>query len=310
MSTAFQQQIDALIANIEKVIIGKRDVVELLLVGVIARGHVLLEDVPGVGKTMLARSLAKSLRASFGRVQCTPDLLPSDIVGASIYNQKTAAFEFRPGPIFVNIFLVDEINRTTPRTQSGLLECMQEFNVTVDGTTHPLPKPFFVIATENPIEFRGTYPLPEAQLDRFLLKLEMGYPSKLSEEGIMMRYLKQAPLEALEPVGDLASVQAWQEAMADVHVEKAIMTYIMNIIAATREHPEVQLGVSPRGTLALMQAARALAVVEGRDYVIPMDIKRLAPAVLRHRLVLRPRAAAKGLTAKRLLEQLLDTTPV
>ncbi len=187
---------------------------------------------------------------------------------------------------------------------------MQEFNVTVDGTTHPLPKPFFVLATENPIEFRGTYPLPEAQLDRFLLKLEIGYPSKLGEEGIMIRHLKQAPLEALEPVTDLASVQAWQDGVADIHVEKEIMTYIMNVISATREHPEIQLGASPRGTLALMQAARALALLEGRDYVIPMDVKRLAPAVLRHRLVLRPRAAARGLTAKSVLEQLLETVPV
>ncbi len=307
MSTLFQQQIDALIENIEKVIIGKRDVVELLLVGLIARGHVLLEDVPGVGKTMLARSLARSLRATFGRVQCTPDLLPSDIVGASVYNQKTAAFEFRPGPIFANIFLVDEINRTTPRTQSGLLECMQEFNVTVDGITHPLPGPFFVLATENPIEFRGTYPLPEAQLDRFLLKLEMGYPSKLGEEGIMMRYLKQAPIESLEPVTDVPSVLAWQEGVANVHVEKEIMTYIMNVISATREHQDIQLGASPRGTLALMQAARALALIEGRDYVIPMDVKRLAPSVLRHRLAMRPRAAARGVTAKSVLEQLLST---
>lgn len=302
-----------LIDNISKVIVGKREVIEFVVVGILSNGHVLLEDVPGLGKTMLSRSLAKSIAGNFKRIQFTPDLLPSDVTGVSIYSQKTEEFRFNEGPIFANIVLADEINRTTPRTQSALLEAMQEFNVTVDGVLRKLPEPFFVIATQNPIEFHGTYPLPESQVDRFLMQLGVGYPSNQEESKILTRNLKVSPLEDLENVVNIKDIIEVQNAVSSVHIEPKIADYIVRIVSATRNLPgDIKLGASPRASLALMRTSRALAFIDKRDYVIPDDVKKLALPVLRHRVILQPRSIVRGLTPNDIVKHILKqaTVPV
>lgn len=300
-----------LIDNISKVIVGKRDVIELVVVGLISNGHVLLEDVPGLGKTMLSRTLAKSIAGKFKRIQFTPDLLPSDVTGVSIYNQKRGEFEFNEGPIFANIVLADEINRTTPRTQSALLEAMQEFKVTIDGVMRELPSPFFVIATENPIEFHGTYPLPESQIDRFLIQLAVGYPSSQEESNILTRNLKDSPLDSLQSVVSIQDIIEVQKAVTMVHIDQKIADYIVQIVSASRSMPgDIKLGASPRASLALMRTSRALAFLDKRDYVIPDDVKNLAYSVLKHRLILQPRSMVRGLTVKDTVNHILKKIPV
>jgi MoxR-like ATPase len=290
--------------------VGKRDVIQLLLVGFFSKGHVLIEDVPGVGKTMLSRALAQSINGIFKRIQFTPDLLPSDVTGISIYNQQTKDFEFKPGPVFTNILLADEINRTTPRTQSGLLESMQEFRVTVDGNIYELPKPFFVMATENPIEFRGTYPLPEAQLDRFLMRISVGYPTKSEEQDIVSRHMKEPPINNLGPVIEIEDVFKIQVKAMEVLIKEEIVSYIIDLVDMTRVHPDIRLGASPRASLALMQTARSYAMINGRDYVTPDDIKVLAHPVLGHRIMLHPRSQVKGETPSRIITGILKTVSV
>ena len=302
--------LEKLIGNIEKVIVGKRDVIELLIVGFISNGHILIEDVPGVGKTMMARSLAKSINAKFSRIQFTPDLLPSDITGSSIYLQKTQEFEFKEGPIFANIILADEINRTTPRTQSSLLECMQEYQVTADGKTHSLPKPFFVIATQNPIEYFGTYPLPEAQIDRFLMKLSVGYPVQSEELNILTQQKKQHPIESLSSVLELSDILNIQEKVKEIEITPEIVDYIIKLVSVTRNMKDVKLGGSPRASLGLMHASRALALLRRKDYVTPDEVTRVAPCVLKHRLVLSPEAKISGMTPQTLVDKVLDSVAV
>ena len=299
-----------LIENIERVIVGKREVIELLVIGLLSNGHILIRDVPGVGKTMMARALARSIDGEFRRIQFTPDLLPSDVTGVSVYNQKTQEFEVKLGPTFANIVLADEINRTTPRTQSGLLECMQESQVTIDGVAYPLPKPFLVIATENPIEYHGTYPLPEAQLDRFLMKINIGYPSKSQEKEIIAHRMKGDPIDSLQPVLGSSDVLALQEAITNVHIADEVMSYLIEVVTRTRESSKVKLGVSPRGSLAMMQACRVRAFMEERDYLTPGDVKRLAIPVLAHRIILQPDSIVKGLKQEDAILQILETIPV
>lgn len=298
------------IENIEKVIVGKRSVIELLMVALLCEGHILLEDVPGVGKTMLARALATSLKGQFKRVQCTPDLLPNDITGVSIFNQRTGEFEFRSGPIFVNILLVDEINRATPRTQSSLLEAMQEQQVTVDGETYPLPRPFLVMATQNPIEYEGTFPLPEAQLDRFLMKIAMGYPNPADEQKLLVHLSREHPVNQLQPVVDGALLLSLQHRVWDIHVDESLQEYIIQLVTATRTHPELTLGASPRASLALFKASQALAAVKGRDHVIPDDIQRLVPVILAHRLICAPEAELRGKSAQTVLNEIITNVPL
>lgn len=304
------QEIQAILENIEKVMIGKREVAELSVVALLAGGHVLLEDVPGVGKTMMVRALAKSVGAEFKRIQFTPDLLPSDVVGVSIYNPKTLEFEFRPGPIIGNIILADEINRTSPKTQSALLEGMEEASVTIDGNTLQISKPFFVMATQNPIEYEGTYPLPEAQLDRFLLKIKMGYPSREQELEVLRRQEKQAPIEQLQPVLTIEQLLALQQQVKEIHIEDSLKGYIVDLAAHTRDNAYVYLGVSPRASIALMKATRAYAFMQGRAYVTPDDIQYLAPFVFCHRLILKPEARYDGVSAEEIVETIIKKTHV
>ncbi|MFH2137232.1 MAG: MoxR family ATPase [Candidatus Omnitrophota bacterium] len=301
-----KEVIERLISNIEKVIVGKRNVIKLCLAALISKGHVLLEDVPGLGKTMLARAIATSISGQFKRIQFTPDLLPSDITGVSVYNQKTQEFESRPGPIFSNIVLADEINRTTPRTQSGLLECMQESRVTIDGTSYQLPDPFFVIATQNPIEFHGTYPLPEAQLDRFLLQVDIGYPGREEEPLILEKQLLSHPIDDIENVTELEQIKTLQEAAARIFISKELLQYITEIVRATRTHPDVLLGASPRGSIALMKTSRAIALLNGRDFVMPDDIKNMSGYALPHRIVLKTEAQVEGRTKSKIIEEVLQ----
>ena len=297
--------------HIETVLIGKTDAVRLVLVGLFAGGHILIEDVPGVGKTTLARALARSIRCSFRRIQFTPDLLPTDILGVPIYNPVEDRFIFKHGPIFANVVLADEINRTTPRTQSSLLEAMNEFQVSVDGATHPLPKPFIVLATQNPHEYEGTFPLPESQLDRFLMRIDIGYPSRDDERIVLTSQRLAHPLDTLEPVLDADEVVAIQAAVRQVRVDDALTDYILDIVSRSRRTEKLDIGVSPRGGLSLSRAAQALALAEGRDYCLPDDIKRLAVPVLAHRVIRRAAlTAAGGQSEREIIRELLDQTPV
>jgi len=296
--------------NVAGVIVGKDDVIELCLVALLCEGHILLEDVPGIGKTTLAKALARSLGCSFKRIQFTPDLLPGDVTGIYYFNQKAQEFEFRAGPIMSQVVLADEINRATPRTQSALLEAMQERQVTVDVETMALPRPFLVLATQNPIELEGTFPLPEAQVDRFLLKLVLGYPSEEDENTILIRYERQDPLETLEPVVATEDLLAMQDQVREVLVEDSVREYIVRVVRATRDHQAVELGVSPRGTLALYRTSQALAALRGRDFVIPDDVKALVPSVLTHRIIISPQTRLRGRRPEEIVMEIVDTVPV
>jgi len=299
---------DRLIRNIETVIVGKRAQIEMLLVALLCQGHVLIEDVPGTGKTMLARAAAASLGLQFKRVQCTPDLLPNDITGVSVFNQQTQSFDFRPGPVFANVLLADEINRATPRAQAALLEAMQERQVTVDGVTRPLAAPFVVLATQNPIEFEGTFPLPEAQLDRFLMRLSLGYPVEDDEAQILVNLKKAHPIETVRQVADGTELPKLFDVVGDVHVDKSLERYILAIVRATRLHLELALGASPRGSLALYKTAQALAALRDRDYVVPDDVKALVPLTLAHRLIVKPDSQLRGRAALTILGEILEST--
>lgn len=302
--------ISNIVDNVEKVIVGKRSAIEMLMVAMLCEGHVLLEDVPGVGKTMLARSLAISLGGHFNRIQCTPDLLPNDVTGVSVFNQQTGNFEFRPGPVFVNVLLVDEINRATPRTQSALLEAMQEQQTTVDGKTYNLPRPFLVLATQNPIEYEGTFPLPEAQLDRFLMRLSLGYPSLADERLILTRLQREHPVTQLHPVIEAMQLVEIQRQIWEIYIEETLQDYIVKLVNATRSHPDLSLGASPRASLSLFKASQSLAALRGRDHVIPDDIQNLVPLILTHRLIISPEAELRGRTPQGIVQDILDKTPL
>ena len=300
----------ALVDNVEKVIIGKRSPVELGVIALIAGGHALIEDVPGVGKTLLARSIARSTGSKFKRLQFTPDLLPSDVTGVSVYNQKTNEFEFRPGPIMAQIVLADEVNRATPKTQSALLEAMEEGQVTVDGVTYELPQPFMVLATQNPIEYEGTFPLPEAQLDRFFLRISLGYPDPDHEVAVMNSHLTSEPIKELEPIAAPDDIVRLQQAVRGVYIDDMVKQYIVALSNATRDHVDIALGVSPRASLALMRGSQARALMDGRDYVVPDDVKSIAVPVMSHRLILTPAARMREATGDTLVAEVLDATPV
>ena len=296
--------------NVEKVILGKPDVVELVLVALVARGHVLIEDVPGVGKTTLAKAIAQSIGCTFKRVQFTPDILPSDVSGVSIFNQKTLEFEFRPGPIMAQIVLADEINRATPKTQSSLLEAMEEQQVTVDGVTYNLPDPFLVMATQNPIEYEGTYPLPESQLDRFFMRIRMGYTSRADELEVIEAHLHTQPIEELEQVIGIEDLLKIQEEIKDIYVDAVLREYIVDLVRATRDHREIYLGASTRGSLALFRGSQVLASFRGRDYVIPDDVKYLCVTTLAHRLIVSPAARIRNVDTREIVQEILDTIAV
>jgi MoxR-like ATPase len=298
------------VANVEKVIVGMGGSIELALVALLCEGHILIEDVPGTGKTTLAKALARSLGCSFRRIQFTPDLLPSDVTGIYYFNQKKQDFEFRPGPLMAQVVLADEINRATPRTQAALLEAMQERQVSVDLHTKRLPRPFLVLATQNPIELEGTFPLPEAQIDRFLMKVGMGYPSEEDENEILLRYERQDPMEQLEPVLSTEALLDLQQQARQISVEESVRQYIVRVARATREHPAVELGVSPRGTLALYRTSQALALLHDRAYVIPDDVKYLSPSVLVHRIIIRPQTRLRGRTPEQVISQIVNSVPV
>ena len=310
MSVAVSATANKVIENIERVVIGKRPKITLAMVAFLAEGHILLEDVPGVAKTMLARALAQSVGCAFKRVQCTPDLLPNDVTGASIFNPKTTEFEFRPGPLFAQIVLTDEINRTTPRTQSALLEAMSERQVTVDNNTYELKRPFLIIATQNPVDHEGTFPLPEAQLDRFLMRLSLGYPNAEEEGRMVERLQHNHPITSLAAVVSAEEIIAAQQAVRDIHVDVKVRDYLTRIVRATREHDAIILGGSPRATLAIFRAAQALAAVSGFDFVLPDHVKQLAQAVLAHRLIVRPESRLRKITAASVVDEVLARTPV
>jgi MoxR-like ATPase len=299
-----------LTSNLEKVIVGKHQTIETIVVSLLCQGHVLIEDVPGVGKTVLARSLAKSLGCSFNRLQFTPDMLPSDVTGVSIFDQSKRVFEFRPGPVFAQIVLVDEINRATPKTQAALLESMEEKQVTVDGITHSLPTPFMVLATQNPIEYEGTFPLPEAQLDRFLLRVRLGYPNPVDEIEILERQQLRHPIETLKAVIAIEELRLAMDEIKKVFVSNPVKRYLVDIVNRTRQSPDVYLGASPRGSLALFRTGQAVAALTGRKYVLPDDIKRLAIPVLAHRVIVGPEARLRELSAEKIVEEILETLPV
>lgn len=307
---AIQQISTRVVNNVERVIVGKSREVHLVLVALLCRGHVLIEDVPGVGKTVLAKSIARSIGCTFKRIQFTPDLLPSDVTGVSIFNQQLGTFEFRPGPVVAQIVLADEINRATPKTQSALLEAMEESQITVDGVTHELPQPFVVLATENPIEYEGTFPLPEAQLDRFLVRLSLGYPGRNREIEILDRQQHSHPLESLDQVVSVDDLAQAQEQVKHTHVDPLIKEYIVDLVEATRRHDDIYLGASPRGSLALYNSARAWAAIQGRDFVIPDDVKDLAEPALAHRVIVSPAARMKGIDSRAIIRELLASVPV
>ena len=307
---ALAGEIAPVLQSIASVVVGKAEAVEQTLVAVLAGGHLLVEDVPGVGKTTLARALARSIGGSFSRIQCTPDLLPSDVTGVHILDQRQGTFIFQPGPIFANVVLADELNRATPRTQAALLEAMEERQVTLEGTTRPLPNPFLVIATQNPIELEGTFPLPEAQLDRFLLRLRIGYPNERDEQELVDRFARSAPLDEVHPVLDLERLAALIRSVRDIRVEPSIRNYVVALVRATREHNAVRLGASPRATLALFHAAQALAAIKGRTFVVPDDVKALAAPVLSHRLLLNSQARLRGRSELTVLDEVVAATPV
>jgi len=301
---------ERIIENVSRVVVGKEPVVKLLLVALLAEGHVLLDDVPGLGKTLIAKSLARSIGGSFRRVQFTPDLLPGDITGFTIYDQQAGRFSFQPGPVVTNILLADEINRTIPRTQSSLLESMEERQVTVDGKTYPLPRPFFVIATQNPVEMEGTFPLPEAQMDRFLLRLRLGYPKRDEEMAILERFREEDPLLSLEAVTDPSQIAELQRARRKIWISTPVREYIADVVRATRNHESLRFGASPRGSLGLMRAGQAMAALMGRDYVLPDDVKELTVPLLAHRLLLNEEERLRGRTAEYFLQHILDRIPV
>jgi MoxR-like ATPase len=305
-----QESTEKVIANVERVIVGKHQEVRLALVALLCQGHLLIEDVPGTGKTVLAKAIARSLGCTFRRIQFTPDLLPSDVTGLSIYNQKTQEFEFRPGPIMAQILLADEINRATPKTQSALLECMEERQATVDGVTHKMPDPFMVIGTQNPIEYEGTFALPEAQLDRFMIRLQLGYPQPIEEIVILDEQKRVHPLEDIEEVATTEELRAMQTGVREIYVDSAVSDYIVRLVNSTRSHPDVYLGASPRGSLALYRAGQAYAALAGRDYVIPDDIKALAVPALAHRLIIKTAATVRDVDAVLIVRELLETVAV
>ncbi|MGQ9486230.1 MAG: AAA family ATPase [Armatimonadota bacterium] len=296
--------------EVEKAIVGKRHVVDLAVLTLLCDGHLLIEDIPGVGKTTLAKALARAIGGKFRRIQFTPDLLPADVTGTNVFNPKTLGFELHPGPVFANVVLADEINRATPKTQSSLLECMEERQVTIDGVSHPLPKPYFVIATQNNVEMLGTYPLPEAQMDRFFIRLSLGYPAPHDEVMILSRQQQEHPLQHVQQVADPDQIEQAQQEIRTIFVHDAVRNYIVNLVNATRRHPHVQLGVSPRGSLNLMHAGQAYAVLQGRDYVLPDDVKAVAVAVLSHRLILKPEARVRGVDPEQVVAEVLQQVAV